>query len=45
MKMAVKYESPVSFSLDEEIQWSILTTSGDDLPDWTEEEVNGNDDF
>ncbi len=39
------YESPVSCSLDEEVEGSILTTSGDDLPDWNEEGVEGNDNF
>ena len=38
-----KYKTPLALSL--EMERSILTTSGDDLPEWDENAVNGNDDF
>ncbi len=40
-----KYETPLVIPLDEEMERSILTTSGEDLPEWTENEVNYNDEF
>ena len=46
MRVSVKkYETPLVIPLDEEIERSILTTSGEDLPEWDEVGVNGNDDF
>ena len=44
-KQFFPYVSPSSICLVEEVEHSVLITSGDDLPDWSEEGVNGNDDF
>ncbi|MBQ9597580.1 MAG: hypothetical protein IJR34_04960 [Bacteroidales bacterium] len=44
-KQFLPYESPSSVCLMEEVEHTVLVSSGDDLPDWSEEGVNGNDDF
>ena len=42
-KQFFPYESPSSICLVEEVEHSVLITSGDDLPEWDEVAAEGND--